>query len=141
MKLINEVLKEKNLKLNELPAELVEKVNDHKEMIVKYNMAVDEYENDEEEDGEVEKKLDEQEDFIANNEKELAEEIKNYSKPHPQPEPEPEPEPEPQFGRRTPIREVRVPEKKEKKSDVGWLIFGGVVLAITLGAVNVFKKK
>ena len=31
--------------------------------------------------------------------------------------------------------------KKEEKSGIGWLIFGGVVFAITLGAVSVFKKK
>jgi peptidoglycan hydrolase CwlO-like protein len=132
MQLINQALKEKNFKLADLSEELKEKINDHKEMIVKFNMAIDEYENDEDEDAATEKKLDEQEDFIANNEKELADEVKNYVKP--------EPEPEPRFIERRP--EHRRPEPaKEKKSDVGWLIFGGVVLAITLGAVNVFKKK
>lgn len=138
MQLINETLKEKNYKLADLSDELKEKVNDHKEMIIKYNMAIDEYENDEDEDAETEKKLDEQEDFIANNEKEIAEEIRNYVKPEPKPEPEHEPEPEPY---RRPVPRPRPEPVKEKKSDVGWLIFGGVVLAITLGAVNVFKKK
>jgi hypothetical protein len=143
MQLINQALKEKNFKLADLSEELKEKINDHKEMIVKFNMAIDEYENDEDEDAATEKKLDEQEDFIANNEKELADEVKSYVKPEPKPEPEPEfpihrPEHRPEHRR----PEHRRPEPaKEKKSDVGWLIFGGVVLAITLGAVNVFKKK
>ena len=140
MQLINQALKEKNYKLADLSEELKEKVNDHKEMIIKYNMALDEYENDEDEDAETEKKLDEQEDFIASNEKDVAEEIRNYVKPEPKPEPEPEPEPEPKPYPRQIRREIRE-EPKKKKSDVGWLVFGGVVLAITLGAVNVFKKK
>ena len=140
MQLINQALKEKNFKLADLSEELQEKVNEHKEMIVKFNMAIDEYENDEDEDAETEKKLDEQEDFIANNEKEVAEEIRSYVKPEPKPEPEPEPEPEPYYPRQI-RREIREEEPKKKKSDVGWLVFGGVVLAITLGAVNVFKKK
>jgi hypothetical protein len=31
--------------------------------------------------------------------------------------------------------------EKKKDSSLGWLIFGGVALALTFGVVNVFKKK
>jgi len=37
---------------------------------------------------------------------------------------------------------VETKEKKsEKDNSVGWLIFGGIALIATLGAVNVFKNK
>ena len=50
MKLINAELQAKELKLKQLSQELQDDIAQHKEMIVKYNMACDEYDNDEEED-------------------------------------------------------------------------------------------
>jgi hypothetical protein len=131
MKLINAALAEKNLRVKELSKELQDKIAQHKEMIIKYNLACEEYENEEEEDPETTSKLDEQEDFIANFEEEVAAEIKAYEKPvAPDPEPAPDPAPAP----------APAPEPK-KDNSAGWLIFGGAVLLVTLGAVNVFKKK
>ena len=31
-------------------------------------------------------------------------------------------------------------EKEKKKSDKSWLVLGGLVLIVTLGAVNLFKE-
>lgn len=135
MKLINAVLQEKNLKLKDLSDELRERIDEHKQMIIKYNLACEEYENEEEEDADTEAKLDKQEDFIANNENEIAEEIRNYEKPAPTPAPEPTPTPAP-----APAAPAPAPAPK-KDNSAGWLIFGGAVLLVTLGAVNVFKKR
>ena len=89
-------------------------------------MALDEYEKEEEEDKETEKKLDDMEHFISTKDQQLANQIKAYEPPAPVvPEGTPPPPP---------------PEKKEDNS-IGWLIFGGVVIVATLGLVNVFKKK
>jgi hypothetical protein len=125
MKLINAALAEKNLKLKQLPSEIQQDVLKHKEMIVKYNMACDEYENEDDEDEEIEKKLDEQEDFLASYEAEIADKIRNYS---------------PDSGTLSASGETEEPTEK-KGSSAGWLIFGGAVLIVTLGAVNVFKKR
>lgn len=136
MKLINSALAEKELKTKQLPKELQDEIAQHKEMIVKYNMACDEYENDDEEDAETEAKLDEQEDFLAKNETEIAEKIKAYEVPAPPaPDPTPAPAPDP-----TPAP-APAPAPAKKDNSAGWLIFGGAVLLVTLGAVNVFKKK
>jgi hypothetical protein len=132
MKLINAALAEKNLKVKELSEDIQQKIAQHKEMIIKYNLACEEYENDEDEDAETEKKLDEQEDFIASNEQEVADEIKAFEKPAPAPAPVSTPDP-------TPAPAPAEPAKKDNSA--GWLIFGGAVLLVTLGAVNVFKKK
>ena len=48
MKLINAELQAKELKLKQLSQELQDEIAQHKEMIVKYNMACDEYDEDEE---------------------------------------------------------------------------------------------
>jgi len=127
MKLINQALQEKNFKIADLSSELQEKINQHKEMIVKYNMACDEYENETDTNPETEKKLDEQEDFIAKNESEIVAEIKAYQKADVPPA--------------DPIPAPPVVKTNKKDSSAGWLIFGGAVLLVTLGAVNVFKKK
>ena len=130
MKLINAALAEKNLKLKDLSEALREKINGHKEMIVKYNLACDEYEQDEEEDAETESKLDEQEDFIATNEASIADEIKALIKEEETPTPTPTPTP----------TQTPTPTPAKKSSSLGWII-GGAVLLITFGAVNVLKKK
>jgi hypothetical protein len=128
MKLINAALAEKNLKLKQLPSEIQQDVVKQKEMIVKYNMACDEYDNGDEEDAEIEKKLDEQEDFLASYEAEIADKIRNYSL---------------DSGTLSASGTEEATEKatEKKGSSAGWLIFGGAVLIVTLGAVNVFKKR
>jgi hypothetical protein len=136
MKLINAELQAKELKSKQLSQELQDEIAQHKEMIVKYNMACDEYDNADEEDEETEKKLDEQEDFLAKNESDIAKRIKEFEVPAPAPAPDPAPsDPTP--------APAPAPAPAPKKSDnsAGWLIFGGAVLLVTLGAVNVFKKK
>ena len=125
MKLINAALQEKQLKLKELSEQLIQDIKNHQEMVVKYNMACEQYESEEEEDVETEKKLDEQEDFIAANEAEIAKHVREFEKPVVQSD--------------APVTPP-APVKKESSS-AGWLIFGGAVLLVTLGAVNVFKRK
>jgi hypothetical protein len=89
----------------------------------KYNEVCDEYEK-QEEDPKTEKLLDEMDHDIASFEIEIANKIKAL------------PATKSAEGAPAPA------EKKEEKSNgIGWLIFGGVVFAITLGAVSVFKKK
>ena len=124
MKLINAALAEKNVKSKELTNELQEKIARHKEMIIKYNLACEEYENDEEEDAATETKLDEQEDAIAQNEAEVAAEIRAFEKPVV-----------------VAATGTTTTEPVKKETSVGWLIFGGAVLLVTLGAVNILKKK
>jgi translation elongation factor EF-1alpha len=128
MKLINAALQEKQLKLKELSEQLRQDIKNHQEMVVKYNMACEQYESEEEEDVETEKKLDEQEDFIAANEAEIAKHVREFEKPVVQEAVSDAPASPP------------APVKKESSS-AGWLIFGGAVLLVTLGAVNVFKRK
>jgi hypothetical protein len=130
MKLINAALAEKNFRVKDLSKELQDKIAQHKEMIIKYNLACEEYENEEEEDPETTSKLDEQEDFIANYEEEVAAEIKAYQKPA-VPDPAPALDPPP----------AQAPAPAKKDNSVGWLIFGGAVILVTFGAVNIFKKK
>ena len=122
MKLILQALADKGLTQEQLPAETQEEIKRHKEMIVKYNAACDEYEEDEEQDAEIEQQLDEQEDYLATNEARIVESINAFN-PAPAPTPDPE------------------PPAKEKKGGAGWLIFGAAVMLITVGAVNVFKKR
>lgn len=127
MKLINQALEEKNIKLRSLPKELQDEIAEHKELIVRYNMACEEYEEDEDENGEIEKKLDAQEDLIVSNEMDIANRIKDFN-----------------IVLETPVEAPEVTNiegKKEEKSSVGWFVFGTAALLITLGAVNVFKKK
>lgn len=129
MKVVTLALKEKGLKINDLPEELQDRIVNLKELVDKYNQTLEEYDKIEEEDKETEKKLDDMEDFIAENDKDIAAEIKNYN-PAPDPAPAPDPEPTP----------APAPEKK-KDGGLGWLVFGGLVLVATVGAVNLLKKK
>jgi cation transport regulator ChaB len=126
MKLISQALAEKNLKIRNLPKELQDDISEHKELIIRFNMACEEYEKEEEEDVETEKQLDAQEHTIAENEAELAQRIKNFEIKDDQDEPKPQ---------------SSTPVKEEKGTSIGWLIFGGAALLVTLGAVNVFKKR
>jgi len=134
MKLINEAIKQKGLSLKKLPQEIQDSVADLRKMILKFNDEVKEYEKEEEEDEEKEKHFDKLEDQIAKKDQKIADQIKAYEEPAPEPAPAPDPVPAPAPD------PAPAPEEK-KDSSVGWLIFGGVVLALTLGAVNMMKKK
>jgi uncharacterized phage infection (PIP) family protein YhgE len=77
--------------------------------------------------------------------RERAKQAKMQGQPQPQPQPQPrvEPQPQPQPQPRVepqaqPTNEEEKP--KEEKSDWGWLIFAGIVGAVTLGAVMLRKK-
>jgi hypothetical protein len=122
MKLISEALQEKGLKQNELPEQITKEIDELRAMIVKYNEACDEYDEEDEKDEETEERLDAMEDSIAEFERSIAEEIKG-------------------LGQTQVAADGTQTQEKKKDSSLGWLLFGGVALALTLGAVNVFKKK
>ena len=133
MKKISEALRKKGIASKALPQELQESIAKLREDILAYNAAVEEYDNekgeedeeDEEAAKEANKKFEDLADAIAEKEIELAEAIENFQEAPKNDEPVPTP---------------ATPQKKEDSS-VGWLVFGGVVLALTLGAVNLMKKK
>lgn len=139
MKLINEALQAKNLTLNDLDEELVERINDHKAMVLKYNEACDEYE-EEEDDEEVEEVLEQQQTYIIQNEAEIAEDIRSFDEDDEDDDDENRMN---QGGRvvHMPSQSPRPVQKPKQKNSAGWLVFGGVVLLVTLGAVNIFKKQ
>jgi len=130
MKLVTSALKEKGLKLSELSEALQERVASLKELTDNYNEAVEDYDNEEEKDEATESELDQMEHFIAENDADIAQAIKrfdedayaNFNDDEPAPAPAPAPE-------------------KKKDGGLGWLIFGGIALVATLGAVNILKKK
>ena len=129
MKLISEALSAKGLKVNDLPASITTEIDELREMIVKYNEACDEYDLEEDKDPQTEKRLDAMEDAIAEFETGIAKDIKDLDAQ--------QQEQVSADGTKTEEK----PEEKKKDSSLGWLLFGGVALALTLGAVNVFKKK
>lgn len=129
MKLINSTLHDKQLKYSDLSDDIKQDLGELKELVLKFNDACKEYNASGAKDNATEAKLDDMEDQIAEVEKEIVSKIKAYEKPQvaaaegtPTPAPAPAPE-------------------KKKDSGIGWLIFGGVALVVTLGAVNLFKKK
>jgi hypothetical protein len=126
MKLISEVLQEKGLKQNELPEQIKNEIEELRVMIVKYNEACDEYDEEDEKDTETEQELDAMEDSIAEFEQGIANDIRELNIQ--------------QSAVQQKSADGTKPEEK-KSSSLGWLLFGGVALALTLGAVNVFKKK
>jgi hypothetical protein len=126
MKLISEVLQEKGLKQNELPEQIKNEIDELRVMIVKYNEACDEYDEENEKDHETEQELDAMEDSIAEFEQGIASDIRGLQNIQP--------------AAQQKSADGTKPEEK-KGSSLGWLLFGGVALALTLGAVNVFKKK
>jgi len=133
MKLINEALKRKGITLKKLPEEIKDQISSLKSSIEDYNKEAEAYEDQEEEDTAMEEKLDKWEDEIAAKDHDISLQIKNYQEPKPEPKPEPAPAPAP--------APEPAPVAKKEDNSVGWLIFGGVVLALTLGAVNLMKKK
>jgi len=136
MKLISETLQEKGLKQNELPEQIKEEIDELRVMIVKYNEACDEYDEEEDKDPETEERLDAMEDSIAEFEQGIASDIRSLRVNTPTPPSSTNNNTKP------PVTKVSADGTQEKKgSSLGWLLFGGVALALTLGAVNVFKKK
>jgi hypothetical protein len=134
MKLINAALKKKNLKLNQLPDELQSRIEGVQQMILKFNEAYDAYEDSEEKDDEDKVALDEQEHAIAEEETDVANEIKEFDLASYQQQISAQAQAQSQAQAEG--------EKKEKEdSGIGWLVFGAVVLVGTLGLVNVLKKK
>jgi hypothetical protein len=134
MKLINATLNDKQIKSSELPEAIVNQIKELKDLIVKYNDSVNEYNNSSKQTKAGKQKLDAMSDHIEELENKIVQEIKAYEKPEPIVEPTPAPAPDP-----TPAP-APIKEKKED-SGLGWLIFSGVALAVTLGAVNLFKKR
>ncbi len=138
MKIVNKVLKENKANVKSLPVELQNEVETLKEIIVKFNLAVDAAE-EEEEDEETTKKLDAMEDNIANKDQELGEKVKAYFLQKKEQEEKAKKEEEEKNNAPAP---APVPVEEEKKDNsVGWLIFAGVVFAATLGVVNIMKKR
>lgn len=129
MKKISEALRKKGLSSKSLPEDLQKDIAELREDILSYNEACEQFEKErgEDEDGdkEAEKKLDETQDSLAERELEISEMILNYESEKTEPAPTPAP----------------AASAKKEDSSVGWLIFGGVVLALTLGAVNLMKKR
>lgn len=142
MKLVQLALKEKGLQQSQISEELQNRIINLKELQVKYNEACDMYDEEPEKNEETETELDKMEDYIASLDEDIANEIKKYTteededddnydddnyddEPAPVVEVEPAPNPEP----------------KKKEGGLGWLIFGGLALVATLGAVNLIKKR
>ncbi len=133
MKKISEALRKKQITSKALPQDLQDEIAKLREEILAYNAAVEEYEKEKGEDNEdadeeADKKFEDLADSIAEKEVEIATAIENFQEAAKSDEPAPAPAP------------AAAAPKKEDNS-VGWLVFGGVVLALTLGAVNLMKKK
>jgi hypothetical protein len=135
MKLINATLNDKQIKSSELSDDIQNEIKDLKEKIVKFNESVSEYNDSPKKSKVATKKLDAMQDDIEDLEKSIVEKIKGYEKPEPVVETTPAPAPK--------TEPIPNPTPTEKKGDssLGWLIFGGVALVVTLGAVNLFKKR
>jgi hypothetical protein len=137
MKIVNEVLKANKTGVKNLPEELQDEVNTLKETIMKYNMALEEVDEDDEEEN---ANLDAMENEIAETDEAIASKIKSYlTQPQPQPQTQPQPQqPQPQTQSLEGGGEAK---DKKKDNSVGWLVFAGVVFAATLGVVNIMKKR
>lgn len=134
MKLVTSALKKNGVKISDLPEALQERIASLKELTDKYNEAVEEW-NEDEIDEATEVHFEELENFIADNDKNVADAIIAFAKDGEWTPPPTPPAPAPASA--APV------EKPEKKKDggLGWLIFGGIVLVATVGAVNILKKK
>lgn len=120
MQEVNKVLRRKGLKLSDLPADYQFEVNQLSNLQQKYNDACEDYENEAEIDEEEEQELDRMEEVLQKRDNELAEaisklDIKAKSNSGDNSEP-------------------------KKKGSGGLLLLGAVVLVVTLGSVNLFKK-
>jgi septal ring factor EnvC (AmiA/AmiB activator) len=140
MKLVSAALKAKEIQIKDLPENLQSEVASLKELIDKYNEAVDSYDDEDETDEDTEKELDKMEDYIVETEKALADKISSYQKVVEPTEEEKAASAAAEAAAEAAKKSAEGEPKKEDSS-VGWLIFGTVVLVATVGMVNVFKKK
>jgi septal ring factor EnvC (AmiA/AmiB activator) len=140
MKLVSAALKAKEIQIKDLPENLQSEVASLKELIDKYNEAVDSYDDEDETDEDTEKELDKMEDYIVETEKALADKISSYQKVVEPTEQEKAASAAAEAAAEAAKKSAEGEPKKEDSS-VGWLIFGTVVLVATVGMVNVFKKK
>jgi len=139
MKKVEKIKKEKGLQTADLPVAIQQDIVGLQNLIVKYNEACDTYEKLDEINQTTEAQLDALEDEIAEVEDSIVEKINGI-------ETKKEIEgnlPETKLETKADVEtKVETKEKKsEKDNSVGWLIFGGLALVATLGAVNVFKNK
>jgi predicted RNase H-like nuclease (RuvC/YqgF family) len=119
MKEVNLVLRKKGLSVSDLPSDYQTEVRKLKAFHEKYDDACDKYEEEEEVDEEEEKELDAMEEVIMKRDVELAEAIDKLdikAKPN------------------------NNNGEPKKKGSGGLLLLGAVVLVVTLGSVNLFKK-
>lgn len=127
MKLINAALREKNFKLKDLTPEIQAEIESFKKVLFEYNVLCDEWEEDKE-NQELNGKLEVMATEIEATDKRISEKIMAHNT-----QIEPKPQTVNADGDKKP--------KENKKSSTGWFVFAGAVLIVTLGAVNVFKKK
>lgn len=139
MKKVEKIKKEKGLQTADLPIAIQQDIVGLQNLIVKYNEACDTYEKLDEINQTTEAQLDALEDEIAEVEDSIVEKIKGIETKKEIEGNLPETKVETKADVET---KVETKEKKsEKDNSVGWLIFGGLALVATLGAVNVFKNK
>ena len=131
MKLINAALHDKQLKSSDLSDDIKQDINELKELVLKFNEAVKEYNASPKKDKVTEAQLDDMEDQMSDLEKDIVGKINAYEKPAPKEEAKAAAEGTP----------APAPAPKKEDTSLGWLIFGGVALVVTLGAVNLLKKK
>lgn len=130
MKLINETLHDKQLKIADLSDAIREDIYDYKNLLEKYNAAVKEYNDEPKANKATEAKLDAMEDDMAELESGIIKEIQAYEKPAPAPAPAPTPAPAPANA-----------DGKKESSGTGWLLFAVFVGVVTLGAVKLKNSK
>ena len=131
MKLINETLHDKQLKIADLSDAIREDIYDYKELLEKYNATVKEYNDEPKSNKATEARLDSMENDMAELESGIIKEIKAFEKPAPVPAAETTPAPAP----------ANAEGKKEGGSGAGWLIFAVFVGVVTLGAVKLKNSK
>lgn len=144
MKKVEKIKKEKGLQTADLPVAIQQDIVGLQNLIVKYNEACDTYEKLDEINQTTEAQLDALEDEIAEVEDSIVEKVKAIQTKKEIEGNLPETKVETKAVETKAEVETKL-ETKEKKSEkdnsVGWLIFGGIALIATLGAVNVFKNK
>jgi hypothetical protein len=135
MKKVEKVKKEKGLQTADLPTAIQQDISGLQKLIVKYNEACDTYEKLDEINDKTEAQLDALEDEISEVEDSVVEKINAIETPKVGTDTK-------ETKETNETKENKVSDKKsEKDNSVGWLVFGGIALIVTLGAVNVFKNK
>jgi hypothetical protein len=141
MEKVNGILKQKKIGEKDLSVELQKEVSNLKEIIVKYNLAVDEFNKNDDKDAETEKELDEMQDRIVKLDTSLAKKISDYFDNKAEEAVEQKAAEQKAAEQKPQQNEQKPVEQKKKDNSVTWLILGGVLFAATLGVVNLMKKK